>query len=129
MNVEEFLAWMETEPDSYELVHGQPVRMADENQGGRRMGNLIRAAELSLGHPRDLDWWHTPNSAMEGQEPALYVCESWSHLTAALQLLRDPENGHKLMGEQFRDIVARAERLAAIERDRARAAPGIQPCG
>ena len=122
MNVEEFLAWMDTEPDSYELVDGQPVRMADEKQGGRRMGNLIRAAELSLGHPDDLEWWHTPNAALEGQEPALYVRESWSHLAAALQLLRDPEDGGRLMGDRFCDIVARAERLAAIERDRARAA-------
>jgi hypothetical protein len=41
-----------------------------------------------------------------------------SHLSATLHLLRDPEDGQRLMGDTFRDICDRAERLAAIERQR-----------
>jgi hypothetical protein len=117
MNVEEFLLWMETEPDSYELDDGRPVRMPDDSQGGRKMGSLFRATQLSLGK-KDCEWLTTPLPELNGQEPALYVTESWSHLCAALQLLRDPEDGGRLMGDRFSDICNRAQRLAAIERQR-----------
>jgi len=118
MNANEFYLWMETEPDRYELVDGTPVRMPDEKQGGRRMGSLIRAAELSLGKKK-WEWLDTPLPELNSQEPILYVTESWSHLCAALQLLRDPEDGRRLGGDRFRDICDRAQRLAAIERQRA----------
>ena len=118
MNVDEFFLWMETEPDSYEFADGAPVRMPDDSQGGRKMGSLFRAAELSLG-AKYWQWLDTPLPELNGEKPALYVTESWSHLCAALQLLRDPEDGRKLMGDRFSDICDRARRLAAIERQRA----------
>lgn len=117
MNVDEFLVWMETEPDSYELVDGLPIRMPDEKQGGRRMGNLYRAAQLC--HDDFLCWTNTRCPQLGDALPALYVTESWSHLCAALQLLRDPEDGRRLRGDRFCDIRERAERLAKIEQQRA----------
>jgi len=123
MNVDEFLAWMQTEPDSYELIDGETVRMPDEKQGGRRFGHLVRAAELAMGKQDVWEWLSTKSPELGGTEPFLYVYESWSHLSAALHLLRDPEDDQRLMGDTFRDICDRAERLAAIERQRAMAVP------
>lgn len=123
MTVDEFLDWTETEPDSYELVDGALVRMPDEKQGGRRLGNLMRAAELAFGEQGYGDWLDTKKPELGDTEPYLYVCDSWSHLCAALQLLRDPEDGVRLLGDTFRDICDRAERLATIERQRAAAQP------
>jgi hypothetical protein len=119
MNVDEFFCWMKTEPDSHELIDGVPVRMADEKQGGRRIGNLYRAAKLALGDGVSIDWVSTPLAALGGEPPFLYVSQSWSHLVAALQLLRDPEDGQRCLGDRFSDIRDRAERLAAVERQRA----------
>jgi hypothetical protein len=122
MNVDEFHAWMESEPDSYELLDGEPIRMADEKQGGRRMGNLFRAADLSLGSLESLEWVRTPRPELGGAQPFLYVAQSWSHLSAALQLLHDPEDGRHRMGDRFTDIRDRVERLAAVERQRTQSA-------
>jgi hypothetical protein len=116
MDFEEFLIWMDSEPDSYELVDGEPIRMAE--QGGRRMGSLFQAAELSMGE-KFVEWARTPMSEIGGRIPYLYVTESWGHLAAVLQLLRDPEDGRTLMGERFSDIRDRASRLSSIERQRA----------
>lgn len=127
LNVDEFLAWMQTEPDSYELIDGEPVRKPDEKQGGRRFGHLVRAAELAMGQQNFWAWLSTKSRELGGTEPFRYVYESWSHLAAALHLLRDPEDGQRLMGDTFRDICDRAERLAAVERQRAMAA--VPPTG
>jgi hypothetical protein len=116
MNGEEFHVWMETQPDSFELIDGVPVRMADEKQHGRRIGNLCRAAYLALGDAQSFEWLMAPIAELDGNTPFLYVAESWDHLTAALQLLRDPENGQYRMGDRFSDICDRAIRLAALER-------------
>ncbi len=118
MNVDEFLTWMETEPDSYELVDGEPVRMPNEKQGGRRIGNLWRAADLALNEYDRGDWLCTPLPELRGVMPYMYAALSWRHLAAVLQLLRDPEDGRKLVGDNFGDIKNRAERLARIERQR-----------
>lgn len=123
MTVDEFLDWTQTEPDSYELVDGEPVRMPDEKQGGRRFGHLVRAAELASGEQDLWGWLQTKRPELGDTEPYLYVRESWSHLSAALQLLRDPEDDRRLLGDTFHDICDRAERLAAIERHRAATPP------
>jgi hypothetical protein len=115
MNCEEFHVWMETQPDSFELIDGEPVRMPDEKQGMRRIGNLYRAAYLALGEG-SIEWLMAPLAELDGNTPWLYVVESWCHLTAALQLLRDPENGQRRMGDRFSDIRDRAIRLSALER-------------
>lgn len=72
MNVDEFFAWLQTEPDSYELIDGVPVRLPDEKQGGRRFGHLIRAAELAMG--QDFwEWLSTKSPELGGIEPFFYV--------------------------------------------------------
>jgi len=77
MNVDAFLAWMQTEPDSYELIDGEPVHKPDEEKGGPRFGHFVRAAELAMGRQRLWEWLSTKSPKLGGTEPFRYVYESW----------------------------------------------------
>lgn len=111
----EFYAWLETQVDSYELIGGVPVRRPESKQGGRRMGNLYRAADLAL-CDRASVWLDTPLPEFGNRLPYEVAAESWSSLAALLTYLADPEDGRRRFGDRLRDIKDRASRLAEIER-------------
>jgi hypothetical protein len=114
LTAKEFYAWRETQVDAYELIRGVPVRKPDCKQGGRRMGDLYRAADLALGDQASA-WLDTSLPEFGNRLPYEVAAESWSSLAALLTYLADPEDGRMRFGDRLRDIKDRASRLAAIE--------------
>lgn len=70
MTADEFRAWQEAQPDTYELLHGVLVRVSDYKRGGRRLGNLFRAANLTFGQWQSVEW-PPDRSGLRSQ------CASW----------------------------------------------------
>jgi hypothetical protein len=126
MTVEEFLEWQQNEPDSYELIDGVPVRMAEEKQGNRRVGRVFAAAKLALGFERGSQWLKAPTREFGGKPPFLVAAESWKGLVAVVEMLRGraaaadhaPEGDEAALarpGESLDSLLEQASRMAAIE--------------
>lgn len=115
MTEHEYLTWHESEPDTFELRGSVPVRVPDEEQGGRRIGKLFFAAWLSLGNDR-LRWLLSPLEG--GLRPIEVASQSWTGLEDLLLQLPQPETDFPLCGEAFSRISLQVRSLARIERRR-----------
>lgn len=123
MTASEFYLWIRDEPDTHELIEGQPVRMSDEKQASRRIMRALLAAATASGDIRaGQDWLERPYRGL-GDVPLELAAESWRGLACVLRVLAelrpgcttyDPTAAPFRLGSTRIDLLADAERRAAL---------------
>lgn len=126
MNVEEFNIWQRGEPDLYELIGGEPVRLADEKQITRRIFRVLAVAANAYGSlEASQSWLELKNSELRAI-PADLAAEGWEGVVRCLRFLATagpsctqytPSEAPFRIGPA-RDLLDEAERYAAIVRHR-----------
>jgi phosphoribosyl-dephospho-CoA transferase len=126
MNAEELNIWQRCEPDLYELIDGEPVRLADEKQITRRIFRVLAVATNAYGSIKaGQSWLELKNSELRAI-PADLAAEGWEGVVRCLRFLAAASPGctqYTPIEAPFRlgparDLLDEAERYAAIVRHR-----------